>query len=143
MIRSSLRPAVVAALAMAVSLSALSACSADGGTNANSENDSGKTSMGKNGSSKTPTGKNDSKDGTIKMKGNSELDTAAYSLQAVMSSKFSDYEIEGNTVYLIVRDGATLSGSECIIVTSAVAADNPGATFVIDDHGTKTTCEDK
>lgn len=51
------------------------------------------------------TGKN-----KIKMKGNTPLDAAAYSITSitsVMSGKFKDYQISDNTVRLIVKDGAT------------------------------------
>lgn len=76
-----------------------------------------------------------------KLKGNSPLDAAAYALVRVQSEKYRDYEIDGTTVRLIVRDGATLSGSECVIVSAATNADHPDATFVVvAPDGTETSC---
>lgn len=84
------------------------------------------------------TGKN-----KIKMKGNTPLDAAAYSITSitsVMSGKFKDYQISNNTVRLIVKDGATLSGSECTIINAATKADHPNVIFIIDDGGKTITC---
>ncbi len=84
------------------------------------------------------TGKN-----KIKMKGNTPLDAAAYSITSitsVMSGKFKDYQISDNTVRLIVKDGATLSGSECTIINAATKADHPNVIFIIDDGGKTITC---
>lgn len=128
--RSSLRPVVAGVAAVVMSLGALSACGSGGGTSDKAADDAVKSVTGKGGKGKS----------TATRKGNSELDTAAYALVTVMSSTFSDYEIKGDTVRLIVTDGKALSGSECTIVTSAVSGDHPDATFVIDDHGEKTTC---
>ena len=76
----------------------------------------------------------------IKMKGNTPLDAAAYAVTSVMSGKFKDYHINGNTVRLIVQDGATLSGSECTIINAATKADHPNVAFVIDGGGQTITC---
>ena len=76
----------------------------------------------------------------IKMKGNTPLDAAAYAVTSVLSSKFKDYHINGNTVRLIVQDGATLSGSECTIINAATKADHPNVAFVIDGGGQTITC---
>ena len=76
----------------------------------------------------------------IKMKGNTPLDAAAYAVTSVLSGKFKDYHINGNTVRLIVQDGATLSGSECIIINAATKADHPNVAFVIDGGGQTITC---
>lgn len=84
------------------------------------------------------TGKN-----KIKMQGNTPLDAAAYSITSitsVMSGKFKDYQISDNTVRLIVKDGATLSGSECTIINAATKADHPNVIFIIDDGGKTITC---
>jgi hypothetical protein len=84
------------------------------------------------------TGKN-----KIKMKGNTPLDADAYSITSitsVMSGKFKDYQISDNTVRLIVKDGATLSGSECTIINAATKADHPNVIFIIDDGGKTITC---
>ena len=76
----------------------------------------------------------------IKMKGNTPLDATAYAVTSVMSGKFKDYHINGNTVRLIVQDGATLSGSECTIINAATKADHPNVAFVIDGGGQTITC---
>ena len=76
----------------------------------------------------------------IKMKGNTPLDAAAYAVTSVLSGKFKDYHINGNTVRLIVQDGATLSGSECTIINAATKADHPNVAFVIDGGGQTITC---
>ena len=76
----------------------------------------------------------------IKMKGNTPLDAAAYAVTSVMSGKFKDYHINGNTVRLIVQDGATLSGSECTTINAATKADHPNVAFVIDGGGQTITC---
>ena len=76
----------------------------------------------------------------VKLKGNTPLDAAAYSVTSVMSSKFKDYHITGNTVRLVVKDGAALSGSECTIINAATKADHPNATFVIDSGSATVTC---
>ena len=76
----------------------------------------------------------------IKMKGNTPLDAAAYAVTSVLSGKFKDYHINGNTVRLIVQDGATLSGSECTIINAATQADHPNVAFVIDGGGQTITC---
>ena len=76
----------------------------------------------------------------IKMKGNTPLDAAAYAVTSVLSGKFKDYHISGNTVRLIVQDGATLSGSECTIINAATKADHPNVAFVIDGGGQTITC---
>ena len=76
----------------------------------------------------------------IKMKGNTPLDAAAYAVTSVMSGKFKDYHINGNTLRLIVQDGATLSGSECTIINAATKADHPNVAFVIDGGGQTITC---
>lgn len=81
------------------------------------------------------TGKN-----KIKMKGNTPLDAAAYSITSVMSGKFDDYQISDNAVRLIVQGGATLSGSECTIINAATKADHPNVIFIIDDGGKAITC---
>lgn len=81
------------------------------------------------------TGKN-----KIKMKGNTPLDAAAYSITSVMSGKFKDYQISDSTVRLIVKDGTTLSGSECTIINAATKADHPNVIFIIDDGGKTITC---
>lgn len=76
-----------------------------------------------------------------KLKGNSPLDAAAYAVVRVQSDKYRDYEIDGTTVRLLVRDGATLSGSECVIVSAATQADHPEASFVVvAPDGTETPC---
>ena len=76
----------------------------------------------------------------IKMKGNTPLDAAAYAVTSVLSGKFKDYHITGNTVRLVVKDGAALSGSECTIINAATKADHPNATFVIDSGSATVTC---
>ena len=76
----------------------------------------------------------------IKMKGNTPLDAAAYAVTSVMSGKFKDYHINGNTVRLIVQDGATLSVSDCTIINAATKADHPNVAFVIDGGGQTITC---
>ena len=76
----------------------------------------------------------------IKMKGNTPLDATAYAVTSVLSGKFKDYHINGNTVRLIVQDGATLSGSECTIINAATKADHPNVAFVIDGGGQTITC---
>lgn len=76
----------------------------------------------------------------VKMKGNTPLDAAAYAVTSVLSGKFKDYHINGNTVRLIVQDGATLSGSECTIINAATKADHPNVAFVIDGGGQTITC---
>ena len=76
----------------------------------------------------------------IKMKGNTPLDAAAYAVTSVLSGKFKDYHINGNTVRLIVQDGATLSGSECTIINAATKADHPNVALVIDGGGQTITC---
>ena len=82
------------------------------------------------------TGSNDAE-----LKGSSPLDAAAYALVSVQSQKYEDYEIDGNTVRLKVRDGVTLSGSECTIIQAATSTDYPDATFVlVESDGTETTC---
>lgn len=75
----------------------------------------------------------------VTMKGDSELDTAAYALVRVQSAKYSDYEIDGNTVRLKVRRGRALAGSECTIINAATETDYPNATFVIVEAGGKET----
>ena len=50
------------------------------------------------------------------------------------------FHINGNTVRLIVQDGATLSGSECTIINAATKADHPNVAFVIDGGGQTITC---
>lgn len=80
-------------------------------------------------------------DNDVELKGNSELDAAAYGIVAVQSEKYADYEIDGDRVLLKVRDGAELSGSECIIVTAATEVDHPDTTFVlVEPDGTETAC---
>lgn len=125
MIRSSLRPVVAGLVAVAVSIGALGACggSSDSGNKVTDDAVNRATGMK-----------------TSHLKGKTKLDIAANSVTSVMSSKFSDYEINGNTVRLIVKDGAELSGSECTIITAGTSSSAPDATFVIDDHGKKTTC---
>lgn len=76
----------------------------------------------------------------VKLKGNTPLDAAAYSVTSVMSGKFKDYHITGNTVRLVVKDGVTLSGSECTIINAATKADHPNATFVLDSGSATVTC---
>lgn len=77
----------------------------------------------------------------VELKGNSRLDAAAYGLVSAQSSKYSDYEIDGSTVRITVRDGVTLNGSECMIVNAATEVDYPDATFVlVTPDGEETTC---
>lgn len=76
----------------------------------------------------------------VKLKGDTPLDAAAYSVTSVMSSKFKDYHITGNTVRLVVKDGVAMSGSECTIINAATKADHPHAAFVIDSGSATVTC---
>lgn len=77
----------------------------------------------------------------VELKGNSPLHAAAYAVVSVQKEKYSDYDIDGSTVRITVRDGVTLSGSECIIINGATDADHPDVAFIlVESDGTETTC---
>ncbi len=73
--------------------------------------------------------------------GGSTLGIAASALVRVQSMKYEDYEVDGDTVRLKVRDGVELAGSECVIIDAATGADYPDAKFVlVEPDGTETAC---
>lgn len=118
-----------AAALVALSPLLLAACGDDGGS---SNADTGRVEEVVDG----VVGDND-----VELKGNSELDAAAYGIVAVQSEKYADYEIDGDRVLLKVRGDAELSGSECIIVTAATEVDHPDVAFVlVEPDGTETVC---
>ncbi len=79
-------------------------------------------------------------DNDVDLKGDSPLDAIAYGIIAAQSTKYDDYEIDGDTVRVFVKDGVTLSGSECVIISAATSADHPDTTFVIVDGDEEITC---
>lgn len=79
-------------------------------------------------------------DNDVELKGNSRLDAAGYAIVAAQSGKYDDYEIDGDTVRLFVKDDVELSGSECVIVSAATSTDYPDATFLIVDGDEEIAC---
>lgn len=79
-------------------------------------------------------------DNDVDLKGSSALDAVAYGIVAAQSTKYDDYEIDGDTVRVFVKDGVTLSGSECVIISAATSADHPDTTFVIVDGDEEIIC---
>ncbi|GAA3537122.1 hypothetical protein [Nocardioides daeguensis] len=80
------------------------------------------------------------RDRDVDLKGNSPLDAIGYAIVATQSSKYRDYEIDGETVRLLVHDGVELAGSECLIIDAATSADHPDAFFVIVTDGEEIAC---
>lgn len=71
----------------------------------------------------------------------SALDIAATSIVRVQSQTYESYEVDGDSVRLMVRDGVPLDGSECLIIESATGVDHPDATWVlVERDGTETPC---
>lgn len=79
-------------------------------------------------------------DNDVELKGNSRLDAAGYAIVAAQSGKYDDYEVDGDTVRLFVKDDVELSGSECVIVSAATSTDYPDATFLIVDGDEEIAC---
>ncbi len=79
-------------------------------------------------------------DNDVELKGDSDLDAVGYALVSVQGEKYSDYEIDGDTVRLIVKEGAELSGSECAIISASTGADHPDISFVLVVDGEETAC---